>query len=127
MAAVQHESLTLFLNGKRTAEDLWREIEHEVNDCITACGKSGVGAVVITAGPVTNISAEHVAVLIGALSTAKLPMAAASYIADALIMSEDFGWDGEGVADAIFRLADESAPLTESDLEWARNRASTGA
>jgi hypothetical protein len=126
IAAVQHESLTLFLNGKRTAEDLWCEIEREVNDCLTGCAKSGVGAVVITAGPLTKISLQHVAVLIGALSTAELPMAAASYIADALVMSEDFEWEDDGVAAAIFRLADESAPLTDSDLEWAKIRVSTG-
>jgi len=123
---VQHESLTSFLNGKRSAEDFWREIEPEVNDCIAACAKSGVAAVIVTAGPLTIISSGHVAVLIAALSTSKLPMAAASYIADALIMSDDFEWEGDGVADAMLRLSDESAPLTQGDLEWARDRSATG-
>lgn len=123
---MQHESLTSFLNGKRSAEDLWGEIEPEVNDCIAVSAKSGIGAVIITAGPLTIISSGHVAVLIAALSTSKLPMAAASYIADALIMSDDFEWEDERVADAILRLSDESAPLTQGDLEWARNRSATG-
>lgn len=123
---MQHESLTSFLNSKRSAEDFWGEIESEVNGCIAASAKSGVGAVIITAGPLTRIASKHVTVLIAALSTGKLPVAAASYIADALIMSEDFEWDGEGVADAIFRLSDDSSPLTQADLEWARNRSATG-
>jgi len=123
---VQHESLISFLNGKRSAEDLWGEIEPEVNDCSATRTKSRAGAVIITAGPLTSISSDHVAVLIAALSTARLPMTAASYIADALIMSDDFEWDDGGVADAIFRLSDESAPLTQGDLEWARNRSATG-
>jgi len=48
-------------------------------------------------------------------------MDAASYIADAMIMSDDFEWEDEGIADALFRLSDDSAPLTMIDLEWANN------
>jgi hypothetical protein len=64
----------------------------------------------------------HVAVLIAALAEGKMPMDAASYIADAMIMSDDFAWDDEGISDALFRFSDDGAPLTKSDLEWARTR-----
>ncbi len=49
-------------------------------------------------------------------------MDAASYIADAMIMSDGFVWEDNGIADAPFRLSDESAPLTIIDLDWARSR-----
>ena len=49
-------------------------------------------------------------------------MDAGSYIADALIMSDNFAWEDKGIADALFRLSDESAPLTLVDLEWAKSR-----
>jgi len=53
-------------------------------------------------------------------------MDAGSYIADAMIMSDDFAWVDDGIADALFRLSDESTPLTISDLGWARGRVAPG-
>ena len=119
---MQHSSLKSFLDGERSADELWREIEPEVEECVAACAKHGAGAVIISDGPKTQISRRKVAVLISALAEGKLPMKAASYIADAMIMSDDFAWEDEGIADALFRLSDESAPLTTSDLEWAKSR-----
>ena len=40
-------------------------------------------------------------------------MNAASYIADAMTTCDDFAWEDQGVADAVFRLSDESAPLND--------------
>ena len=65
------------------------------------------------------------AILIAALAEAKLPLEAASYIADALIMSDDFEWEHEAVAEALFFLSDESAPLTLAGIEEARSRLAT--
>lgn len=119
---VRHGSLTSFLNGERPADQLWREIEPEVKECLAACAKFGSGAVIVSEGPKTQISRRQVAVLISALAEGEIPMAAASYIADALIMSDDFEWEDDAIADALFRLSDESAPLTMIDLEWANSR-----
>ena len=119
---MQHASLTSFMNGERSAAELWREIEAEVIDCLAACGKGGAGSVILTAGPLTTVSRKQVGVLIAALAESALPMDAASYVADALIMSEDFAWEDRGIVDVLFRLSDESAPLTTSDLEWVRKR-----
>ncbi|MER8583572.1 hypothetical protein NKG95_33720 [Mesorhizobium sp. M1423] len=63
--------------------------------------------------------------VLGVLADDKLPLSAASYIADALIMSDDFHWDDETVAKALFFLSDESAPLTLAEIEAARSRLST--
>ncbi|WP_354289510.1 hypothetical protein [Sphingomonas sp. UYEF23] len=119
---VQHGSLTSFLNGEQSAGQLWREIEPEVKECLAAYAKLGSGAVKISDGPKTQISRRQVAVLIAALAEGEIPMNAASYIADAMIMSDAFAWEDEGIADALFRLSDESAPLTMIDLEWANSR-----
>ena len=48
-------------------------------------------------------------------------MAAASYIADALIMSDDFEWEDDAVANTLFFLSDESRPLTLAEIEEARS------
>ena len=119
---MRHNSLTSFLNGKRSADKLLREIEPEVKDCAAACAELGSGGMIISGGPKTQISRRQVAVLISALSEGKLPLDAASYIADAMIMSDDFTWEDEGIAEALFRLSDESAPLTMIDLDWAKSR-----
>lgn len=68
---------------------------------------------------------HHVDKLLGELADEKLPLSAASYIADALIMSDDFHWDDEAVAEALFFLSDESAPQTLAEIEAARSRFST--
>lgn len=61
-------------------------------------------------------------ILFGALAQTKLPLAAAVYVADALIMSDDFKWDDEAVAEALFFLSDESLRLTPAEVEEARSR-----
>lgn len=124
---MQHSSLASFLKGERPADELWREIETEVRECLAACTNSGSGRVVITDGPDVRVAREHMDVLLTALTEAKLPMEAASYIADALIMSDDFGWDDDAVAEAVFFLSDESAPLTLAAVEAARRRLTMGA
>jgi hypothetical protein len=119
---MRHSSLLSFLNGSRSPEELWREIEQEVSEFLAACAKGGSGHVIITDGPGTSVGREQVAVLLNALSQAKLPVEAASYIADALIMSDDFEWKDDAVAEALFFLSDESAPLTLEEVEQARHR-----
>jgi hypothetical protein len=122
---MRHSSLTSFLNGELPPNELWPEIEEEVTECLAACAKGGSGHVIITDGPDTQVSRKHVAVLLGALAEARLPLEAASYIADALIMSDDFDWEDEAVAEALFFLSDESAPLTLEQVEEARSRLAT--
>ena len=122
---MRHSSLASFLNGERPAGELWREIEIEVRECLAACAKGGSGHVIITDGPDTRVVPEQVAVLLFALAEAKLPLDAAGYIADALIMSDNFEWENDAVAEALFFLSDKSAPLTLAQVEEARNRLAT--
>lgn len=117
-----HSSLSSFLNDGCSPDELWREIEAEVSECLAACNEGGSGHVIITDGPETPVAREHVTVLLNALAEAKLPLEAASYIADALIMSDDFSWTDDTVAEALFALSDESKPLTLAEVEMARQR-----
>jgi hypothetical protein len=118
---MRHSSLASFLNGEISADALWREIKQEVTECLAASAKGGSGHVILTDGPSTPVSRQHVAVLLAALGEGKLPLKAASYIADALIMSDDFEWEDEAVAEALLFLSDESAPLTLAEIEEARS------
>ena len=122
---MRHSSLASFLHGELPPNELWREIEVEVTEFLAACAKGGSGHVIITDGPDTRVSREHVAILLTGLTEAKLPLEAASYIADALIMSDNFEWEDEAVAEALFFLSDESAPITLAEVEEARSRHTT--
>ena len=124
-ADMRHSSLASVLNEELPPEELWREIEPEVTECLAACAKGGSGHVIINDGPKMQVSRKHVAILLAALAEAKLPLKAASYIADALIFSDDFHWEDEAVADALFFLSDESGPLTLVEIEEARSRLAT--
>ena len=125
MAVMYQPSLTCFLNGELQPNELWRDIEAEVTGCIAACAKGSSGHVVITDGPNTQVSRMQIAVLLDAIVDAKLSLAAASYIADALIMSDDFEWEDQAVSEALFFLSDESEPLTLAEVDGARRRLAT--
>jgi len=124
---VRHSSLVSFLNGERLADQFWHDIEAEVTDCLTARSKGDLGHVIITDGPETLIIREHADMLLSALAEGRLPLEAASYIADALIMSDDFDFADEGVSDALFYLSDQSAPPSQHEVEALRSRLTTWA
>ena len=122
---LRHSFLVSFVNGEVSPDELWQEIQPEVIACIAACAKGGTGHVIITDGPSTQVLHKHVANLLAALGECKLPLQAGAYIADALIMSDYFEWEDEAVAEALFFLSDESAPLTQAEVEEARSRLAT--
>lgn len=122
---MRHSSLSAFLSGEHPADELWREIEAEVRECLAACAKFGSGRVIITDGPDTPLTREQVAVLLTALAEGNIPLEAASYIADAIIMSHTFVFEDEAVAEAVHFLADDSTPLTQGEVEEAQARLGT--
>jgi len=122
---VQHSSLLSFLNGSCPASELWFEIQAEVTECLAACAKGGSGSVILSKGPKTQVTRKHLTVLLTALAEAKVPLAAASYLADALIMSDDFEFEDSAVVEEMFFLSDESAPLTLAEIKKARSRLAT--
>ena len=93
-----------------------------MRECRAACAKGGSGHVIITDGPDTEVTREQVPLLLSALADARLPLESASYIADALIMSDRFYWKDDPIAEVVFFLSDESAPLTLAEVEQAQSR-----
>jgi hypothetical protein len=84
--------------------------------------KGGSGHVLITDGPDVIITRKQVDRLVEALAAGRLPLNAASYIADALIMSDDFDFANEVVSEAVCFLSDDSRPLTLDDVRGLRQR-----
>jgi hypothetical protein len=102
------------------------EIEAEVIECLTATSKlGGVGYVIITDGTEKTVDRRHVDVLVSALAEGTLPLQAAAYIADALIMSDNFNFVDDYVSDVLSFLSDESRPLLREDVQALRTRLST--
>lgn len=124
---MRHSSLLSFLNGESLAKQLWEDIESEVRDSLAATAKGGAGHVIITDGPDTVVTRHHADRLLRALADDCLPLAAASYIADALIMSDDFNFADEAVSGALFYLSDESGPLSRDEVHGLRSRLSNAA
>lgn len=65
--------------------------------------------------------------LLAALADGSLPLEAASYVADAIIMSDDFNFDDMRVTEVLYYLSDETAPLSMGGVEVLRRRFSTAA
>lgn len=119
---MQHSSLMSFLNGFTPPEHLFSEIADELAACLAAMAKGGSGHVIITDGPDVVISRKQVGRLVEALAAGRLPLNAASYIADALTMSDDFDFANEVVAEAVLFLSDDGRPLTLDDVQGLRHR-----
>lgn len=112
-----HTSLVSFLDGEMSAAKLWQEIEVEVSDCLNTCAAGETGHVIIAEGPEALVTRQHLHVLLGALLEGELPLHSASYIADALIMSDCFDFADNTVTQVISALSDESGPLERQHLE----------
>jgi hypothetical protein len=122
---MQHSSVLSFLTGEKPADEFWLEIEAEVTKCVTATSTiGGVGYVVISEGPNATIERRHVDVLVDALAKGTLPIQAAAYVADALIMSDSFDFADDGVSDAVSFLSDESRPLSREDVQLLQEQLS---
>lgn len=119
---MQHASIVSFLSGSRSAEEFSAEIEAEVAGCIQGCRSGGVGHIIVSDGPSVIVTREHAARLLRALIDQRLPFAAANYLADGLIMSDDFEPADTAVAEAIEFVADDSRPPTVEEAAQALAR-----
>ena len=124
---MQYSSLMSFLNGLTRPEHLFGEMADELAACLAAMAKGGSGHVLITNGPDVIVTRKQVGRLVEALAAGRLPLSAASYIADALIMSDDFDLADEAVSEAVFFLSDDSRPLTLDEVQGLRQRLASAA
>jgi len=117
---MEHSLLVSFLNGNTSPEDFSREIKEEVDACEEGCRSlANVGHIVITDGPQTNVTREHMRRLLHCLLDETIPWMSANYTGDCLIMSDDFRPQDEAVAEAIEFVADDSRPPTAAETREA--------
>jgi hypothetical protein len=116
---MEHSSLVAFLNGKLSPENLGREIAAEVDACEQGLRSGGVGHIIVTDGPETLVTREHVRRLLQALAEDRLPFLSANYFADGLMMSDDFDFADEAVTEAVEFVADDSRPPTPEETAAA--------
>lgn len=64
----------------------------------------------------------HARRLLAAVADGLLSFELANYVADALIMSDDFDFEDDAVSDAIFFLEDDSRPPTHEEVTDALSR-----
>lgn len=115
---MQHSFLVSFLNGETTPEHFAGVIQPEVDACEQGTlSPATVGYVVITDGPQTMLTHEHVRRLLQCLLDERVPWKSIIYTADCLMMSDDFDFEDEKVADAIGFLIDESRTPSSDEIQ----------
>ena len=117
--SMEHASLVAFLNGDLSPEDFGSEIAAEVDACEQGFMSGGVGHIIVTDGPETLVTREQARRLLQALADDSLPFLSANYTADCLVMSDDFEFADEVVADAVHFVADDSRPPTSEETRAA--------
>jgi hypothetical protein len=118
---MEHASIVSFLTGRSSPETFSHEIAPEVEACLRGFER-GVGSIIVGGGPATVITRDHAARLLRALFDERLSFDAANYLADGLIMSDDFDFADTEVADAIHFVADDTRQPTVAEMRKALSR-----
>ena len=116
---MQHRTIISFLSGTLSPEQFGEQIADDVEACSQGCSSGGSGHVIVAEGPATMVTREHAARLLQALLDRRLTFEAANYLADGLIMSDDFDFEEAAVADAIAFVADDSRLPTRDETRAA--------
>lgn len=112
---MEHSSLVEFLAGTLSPEALALNITAEVTACNEAFQAGEKGYIVITKGPSFEVTRDGARRLLNAVADERLPFELANYVADCIIMSDDFDFADEAVRDAIYFIADDSRPPTRDE------------
>jgi hypothetical protein len=116
---MEHPTLAGFLNGTLSPEVLADEITTEVNACNAAFRAGENGYIIITDGPAIEVTREGARLLLAAVVDGRLPFELANYVADCLIMSDDFIFADDAVRDALHFLEDDSRAPTHDEATKA--------
>lgn len=116
---MDHSTLAGFLNGTVSPEVLTDEIAVEVDACNEAVRSGRNGYIVITDGPSFEVTREGAKRLLAAVAEDRLPFELANYVADCIIMSDDFNFANDAVSEAVYFVADESRPPTRDETAQA--------
>jgi len=116
---MEHSSLVAFLNGDVSPDAFGREISNEVNACEQGFKTEGMGYIMVPDGPTQVITRDHARRLLEAMLSDQLAFLAANYTADCLMMSDNFDFADEAVAEAIAFVADDSRPPAHDETKAA--------
>lgn len=116
---MEHSFLEDFLNGDLSPEAFGPEISNEVNTCEHGFKTEGMGYIMVPEGPTQVITRDHARTLLEAMLSDRMSFLAANYTADCLMMSVDFAFADEAVAEAVAFVADDSRPPTHDETEAA--------
>jgi hypothetical protein len=112
---MDHATLVGFLIGTISPEVLADEITAEVNACEVAFRAGENGYIVITDGPSFEVTREGAKRLLAAVAEERLPFELANYVADCIMMSDDFYFADDAVRDAVHFVEDDSRPPTRDE------------
>jgi len=113
--SMEHATLAGFLTGTLSPEVLADEITAEVNACNAAFRAGENGYIIITDGPSVEVTRAGARRLLAAIAEERLPFELANYVADCIIMSDDFDFADDAVRDAVHFVEDDSRPPTRDE------------
>lgn len=122
---MQHASIVGFLSGTLSPEALANEIAAEVAAFRAALRTTANGNIVVTDGPQFVVTKEGARRLLEAVADERLPFDAANYIADCIVMNDDFDFADDAARDAVFFIEDDSGRFVAQDDNWRPTRAET--
>jgi hypothetical protein len=112
---MEHASLVAFLSGTLSPEALANEIVAEVATCNAAFEAGQNGFIVITDGPRFEVTKAGARRPLAAVADESLPFELANYVADCIIMSDDFDFADDTVKEAVYFVEDDSRPPTSDE------------
>lgn len=122
---MKHSVLVAFLDNAIDAKTFCSEIAAEFAAFKTSLAMHRIRSIILTDGPEVTVTRRQVKRLLEAVAARSLPFDLANYVADALIMSDDFEFEDNGVRDAIYFLSDDSRPPTIEDVKAVMEALST--
>ena len=122
---MQHGSIVAFLSGTLSPESLAAEIGPEVAHFRAALKETAEGRIEVSHGPTFEVTREGARRLLAAVADDRLPYDAASYLADCIVMSDDFDFADEATRDAVFFIEDDTGRFATGNDKWRPSRAET--
>jgi hypothetical protein len=103
------------LTGTLSPEKLADEITAEVTACNSAFRAGENGYIVITDGTSFEVTRDGARRLLAAVAEDRLLFELANYVADCIIISDDFDFADDAVRDAVHFVEDDSRPPTRDE------------
>lgn len=122
---MQHSLIVEFLSGTVSPEILAAEMAAEVAAFRASLKATASGHVVISEGPLYLVTRDGARRLLEAVATGQLPFDAANYVADCIVMNDDFDFADEAVRDAIYFVEDDSGRYVAGEDDWRPTRDET--